>query len=626
MNVGEMFGPYELRAPLGQGGMGQVWRAHDTPLAREVAIKVLAPELAADPTYRQRFLREARAVARLQHPNIVHVYAFDELDGRLFIAMPLLAGRDLGTVLHEDGPLDPSEAVQIIQQVAEALAAAHQAGVVHRDIKPTNIFVQPGGHVYLIDFGIAHADSDESLTNGTHPIGTAAYMAPERYDGQAGPEVDIYALTCVLFECLTGRRPFEGSSIAQQVAAHLTKPPPRPTDVDSNLPAAFDDIVARGMAKDPAHRYPTVAAFARALPSPTGDTSAFLELGRLLIEKDPPDLEGARHWFEKAATAGNVDAMCTLATLVYIMSNDVTMAHYWIENARDQLAEDEYAGTRLSSRDVLKTVLDGLSDLHREQLAFELALRSDGEAMYHYALALVDDDGPSARLWLETAAKHGYVYDSGELERLLAGLDAKAPVVPGIDAIREVWPNVCAHIRGRSRTTHVMLSGATVHAVEDTRVVLAHDSLPLAKRLGDPRFSQWITEAFHAVLGIEFDISCICTTPRPGGGVSALQRFDSPGKEPALNAGPILSVENVRSRWSEVREQVRQRSRTVEVMLTRADVASMEGNRVVLTVDSAPLRKRLREPRNSCVVEDALFEVFGIKIELILGEDSHSAL
>lgn len=621
MNVGEMFGPYELRAPLGRGGMGQVWRARDTPLDREVAIKVLAPELAADPTYRQRFLREARAVARLQHPNIVHVYAFDELNGRLFIAMPLLAGRDLGTVLREDGPLDPPEAVQIIRQVAEALAAAHQAGVVHRDIKPTNIFVQPSGHVHLIDFGIAHADGDEGLTNGSHPIGTVAYMAPERYDGQAGPEVDIYALTCVLFECLTGRRPFDGASIAQQIAAHLTKPPPRPTDVDSNLPAAFDDIVARGMAKDPADRYATVAAFARALPSPTGDTSAFIELGRLLIEKDPPDLEGARHWFEKAATAGNVDAMRTLATLVYILSNDVTTAYYWIENARDQLTEDEYVGTRLSSMDVLKTVLDGLSDLHREQLAFELALRSDAEAMYHYALTLVRDHNPSARDWLEFAKRHGYVYGAGELERLLAKLDAHPQTAPDVGAIREAWADVCKHVRDRSRTVHVILSGAAVHGVEGNRIVLVHTSAALAKRIADPRNAKVIADALDAVFGIEFEISCI-HQPLSGDGGSAPQRFDAPRKNLVSQVGSTLTVNDVRSRWSEIREKVRHRSRTVEVMLTRAAVSYVDGKRVTLTVDSMPLLKRLSDPRNSCVVEDAVSDVLGMKVDLAWAEET----
>lgn len=629
--MSEMFGRYELLAKIGQGGMGQVWRAYDTAHDRQVAIKVLTPELAADPIYRARFLREARAVAKLQHPNIVAVHAFDELDGRLFIAMPLLAGGDLGTLIREEGPLPPPRAVQIVSQVAAALDAAHQVGLVHRDIKPTNIFIQPSGHVYLIDFGIAHTDGDDGLTSGAHPIGTAAYMAPERYDGQAGPAVDIYALTCVMFECLTGRRPFEGASIAQQIAAHLTQPPPCPTDVEPFLPVVFDEIIARGMAKDPADRYPTVLDLVRALPEQSVDTAAMLELGDLLSKKDPPDYEGARRWYEKAARAGNIDAMRKLAFLRSGQSEGNKEAIYWIDEAcrglegtRGRLERAAAEGDP-SAATALREVLNRLADL-REDSVIEKALGGDADAMYQYALILVERKGSTARDWLELAARHGYAYGPGELERLLSQLDVSKTAIPDVDAIRQAWPEVRAHIRGRSRTTDVILHGATVHAVEDTCIVLAHDSLPLARRIPDPINAQRITDALHAVLGIEFDVSCIYPTPRPEGGASALQRFDSPGGKPVPNVGSNLSVGTVRSRWSEVRERVRQRSRTVEVMLTRAAVASMEGNRVVLTVDSAPLRKRLREPRNSCVVEDALFEVFGTKIVLVVAEDSHPVL
>ncbi|PQM46996.1 serine/threonine-protein kinase [Mycobacterium talmoniae] len=256
------FGRYELRATLGQGGMGQVFRAYDTATDREVALKVLAPQVAADETFQQRFRREAHLAARLNDPHVVPIHSYGEIDGRLYVDMRLIEGQDLGTVLRA-GALDPARAVRIVEQVAEALDAAHASGLVHRDVKPPNILVTARDFVYVIDFGIARQTGATRFTSTGAAIGTFAYMAPERFEtGDGGPGVDIYALACVLHECLTGRSPFGGGSMEQQIAGHLTKPPPRPSEAGAS--PAFDDVIAMGMAKDPAQRFQSAVALAEA--------------------------------------------------------------------------------------------------------------------------------------------------------------------------------------------------------------------------------------------------------------------------------------------------------------------------------------------------------------------------
>lgn len=256
------FGRYRLLELLGQGGMGQVFRAFDTETDREVALKVLAPQVASDETFQQRFRREAHLAARVNDPHVVPIHNYGEIDGRLFVDMRLIEGRDLGAVLAE-GPLDPRRAVRIVEQVAEALDAAHATGLVHRDIKPSNVLLGNRDFVYLIDFGIARQMGATRLTSTGAAIGTFAYMAPERFEtGDGGPGIDIYALACVLHECLTGRSPFGGGSMEQQIAGHLTKPPPRPSDL--GVSTGFDAVVAIGMAKDPTQRFPSAVALAEA--------------------------------------------------------------------------------------------------------------------------------------------------------------------------------------------------------------------------------------------------------------------------------------------------------------------------------------------------------------------------
>jgi ABC-type amino acid transport substrate-binding protein/predicted Ser/Thr protein kinase len=259
------FGHYQLQELIGRGGMGEVWRAYDTRTDRIVALKVLPAHLADDATFQQRFRRESQAAAGITEPHVVPIHGYGEIDGRLYLDMRLIDGRNLGTILNDtDKPLTPAFAVKVTEQVAAALDAAHDAGLIHRDIKPSNILITEREFVYLIDFGLARTAGDSGLTTAGSTLGTMAYMAPERFEGkQVDSTADVYALACVLYECLTGVRPYPADSLEQQIAGHMTQPVPRPSATDARL-APFDDVIAKGMAKKPAKRFPTAGELAAA--------------------------------------------------------------------------------------------------------------------------------------------------------------------------------------------------------------------------------------------------------------------------------------------------------------------------------------------------------------------------
>jgi serine/threonine-protein kinase len=271
---GTPFGRYQLIELLGRGGMGEVWRAYDTTIDRMVALKMLLPHFAQDPTFDKRFRREARVAARLNDPHVVPIHDVGEIDGRLYVTMRLIDGVDLQTLL-DDGPLEAGRAVHIIEQIASALNDAHQAGLVHRDVKPSNILLTNSDFAYLIDFGIASASDETALTSANTTIGTWAYMAPERFrTGQAAPSADIYALACVLYECLTGEPPFPGDTLEQVAVGHMVAPPPHPSQERDTVPTALDQVIATGLAKQPTDRYPSTVAMAaaarRAIAEPAG--------------------------------------------------------------------------------------------------------------------------------------------------------------------------------------------------------------------------------------------------------------------------------------------------------------------------------------------------------------------
>jgi tRNA A-37 threonylcarbamoyl transferase component Bud32 len=264
---GTRFAGYRVEALIGRGAMAEVYRARDDA-GQAVALKLLDAASAQDERFRRRFLRESELAASLHHPHIVPTLAAGEDEGRLYLAMEYVDGADLRALLREEGRLDPERAVALVEQVAGALDAAHAAGLVHRDVKPGNILVR-GEDAYVCDFGLArHVASMSSLTGDRGFVGTIDYVSPEQIEGTSvDARTDLYSLGCVLYECLAGMRPYERDSELSVVFAHLNEPPPKPTDVRPDLPAAFDDVVATALAKVPDDRYAScgeLAAAARA--------------------------------------------------------------------------------------------------------------------------------------------------------------------------------------------------------------------------------------------------------------------------------------------------------------------------------------------------------------------------
>jgi serine/threonine-protein kinase len=262
----ELFGPYRLDELIGRGGMGEVYRAFDTRRDRVVALKRLPIVLGADEECLARFRHEVAVAARLQALNIVPIHDYGDIAGRLFLDMRLVAGTDLGRLLADRGPLGPSRAVGIISQVASALDAAHAQGLVHRDVKPSNVLLTSDDFAYLTDFGIVCALGGGATLNATgSTVGTHAYLAPERFLGQPSDHrADVYALACVLFESLTGRPPFGGGGLAALRYAHVHLAPPSASRQRPGVPAALDEVIARGMAKDPFQRFASAGELAGA--------------------------------------------------------------------------------------------------------------------------------------------------------------------------------------------------------------------------------------------------------------------------------------------------------------------------------------------------------------------------
>ena len=250
MSVGTQIAGYRLEEEIGRGGMGVVYRAHDVALERSVALKLLAPALAEDPEFRERFLVESRLAASLDHPNVVPVYDAGEVEGQLYLAMRYVEGSDLKRLLADEGKLEPARAIAVCSQIANALDAAHARGLVHRDVKPSNVLLDEREHAYLADFGLtrrltdAAPDFDAGLS-----LGTPAYVAPEQIEGKdVDGRADQYSLACLLHECLTGEPPFPRGSEAATLFAHLEEPPPAAPGLDER-----DGASARKVSGRPIH-------------------------------------------------------------------------------------------------------------------------------------------------------------------------------------------------------------------------------------------------------------------------------------------------------------------------------------------------------------------------------------
>ncbi|OBH93902.1 serine/threonine-protein kinase [Mycobacterium scrofulaceum] len=323
--VGTMFGPYRLNRLLGRGGMGEVYEAEHTVKQWTVALKLMSHTFSGDPVFRKRMEREARITGRLLEPHVVPIHDYGEIDGQLYLEMRLIEGTDLGSLLEREGPLPAPRAVAIVHQIASALDAAHAAGVTHRDVKPQNILITGDDFAYLVDFGIASASSDEKLTQLGTAVGTLKYMAPERFSSEeVTPRADVYALACVLYECLTATPPYPADSTGMLVSAHMMQPIPKPSEQGAGVSPAFDAVIAGGMAKAPIERYPTAGALAeaahRALSNPERQRaetilrqSEIVTPDTALPESGSPEAPHKRtRWPIVAAAVAVVVALCAV--------------------------------------------------------------------------------------------------------------------------------------------------------------------------------------------------------------------------------------------------------------------------------------------------------------------------
>jgi tRNA A-37 threonylcarbamoyl transferase component Bud32/quercetin dioxygenase-like cupin family protein len=271
-SIGRAFLDYRIEEPLGQGGMGVVYAAQDTRLKRKVALKLMAPELALDERFRERFVRESELAMSLEHPNVVPIHDAGEADGRLYLVMRCVEGTDLRALLRAGAALEPGRALALVRQIGEALDAAHARGLVHRDVKPSNVLLDEREHVYLADFGLTRRQTDQVQEPGeARSLGTPAYLAPEQIEG--GPidgRADLYSLGCLLYECLTGQPPFPGGSRLEVGWAHLEEDPPAASARNPTVPVAIDDVIRKAMAKDPDERYATCGELVAAAEAALG--------------------------------------------------------------------------------------------------------------------------------------------------------------------------------------------------------------------------------------------------------------------------------------------------------------------------------------------------------------------
>ncbi len=271
---GTMVAHFRLDHVIGRGGMGVVYLAFDTRLQRKVAVKIMAPEVASDPGFRERFEREARMAAAIDHPSIIPIYDTGDFEGLLYLAMRYVQGTDLRSQLTEQGALPADRAVSVLRQVASALDAAHAQGIVHRDVKPANILLGAGSsteeadHVYLTDFGLTKRfdRASRALTQTGQFVGTIDYVAPEQVEGRSTDgRADQYSLGCVMFECITGDVPYGETSDVATLIAHVQQPPPLVTSLRPDLPLEVDEAIEKAMAKSPDDRFPTCVAFVMAV-------------------------------------------------------------------------------------------------------------------------------------------------------------------------------------------------------------------------------------------------------------------------------------------------------------------------------------------------------------------------
>jgi serine/threonine-protein kinase len=282
LGSGDRLGPYRLEERLGEGGMGVVFRAVHEPDGVEVALKILRVEFSSDETFRRRFVHEARAAGEVRHKHLVPITDAGEVDGRPYLAVAYVEGRTLEDRLANDGQMPLEEIVKVVAHVASGLDALHTAGIVHRDVKPSNVIIDPTGSAKLTDFGLAKGRTYTVLTKPGVVMGTLDYIAPEMLRGsEATAASDIYALGCLAYECTAGRAPFADASMFELAGAHLTQEPPDPCADRTDAPDGLSWALLQALAKDPEKRPPTATAYAHLISFAAG--------GRAASPSEPPE-------------------------------------------------------------------------------------------------------------------------------------------------------------------------------------------------------------------------------------------------------------------------------------------------------------------------------------------------
>lgn len=526
--LGGVLAGFRLERLLGRGGMGVVYLAEDVRLGRKVALKLLAPELAEDERFRERFLRESRLAASLEHPNIVPIHAAGEADGQLYLAMRYVEGSDLRTVLSTEGTLAPERALEILGQVASALDAAHARGLVHRDVKPANVLLA-AEHAYLADFGLTkRASSRSGLTETGQLAGTVDYVAPEQIRGQTvDGRADVYSLTCILYECLAGEAPFKRENEVATLWAHIQEIAPRPSSARSELPAALDPVIARGLAKSPEERWGSCTQLVRAaretltpttgaLPARALPLRRALALGALALsvavaaalwlafrDTSEPLRAALPHSVvaidpEKNSLAGQ--AKVGLVPIAAVEAHDAL----WVANAT------EHTVTRVDPASFEPGAAVGLAGA---PVALVADSRSVLAVTTHYPQSLVriniqDLTQPTAGTTVLTEASIPGDISLSQVAQLRGELWISVPIHAGNDLVRVAFGNVVARIdafRERDYAEGVVAGGGSVWAVgasgdvvrvdprtDRARRVTTLEALPTAMAIGAGAI--WVTD------------------------------------------------------------------------------------------------------------------------------------
>jgi len=437
---------YELEERLGAGGMASVYRGTDRLLDRTVAVKVLDRALGRDPEFVERFRREARAAAGLSHPGTVAVYDTGEDEGRRFIVMELIEGETLADLLAREAPLDPGRAALLGAEILDALSAAHDRGLVHRDVKPGNVLLTPDGEPKVTDFGIARAAASETLTMGSKVLGTAAYLAPEQARGRrVDARCDLYAMGCVLYEMLAGAPPFRGESVISVATKHLHEvPPPLP----GSVPPAISAVVMRALQKDPDDRFPDADTMAAALRGAAdegggaatvgaiGDTAVLYEEDLATEAIDAPVGAPPRRWHVPALIAAIV--LVLIAGLVLAFGSDDPIR----EGRRDARNQGGGAAAGPSPEPTVESPSpEDVAQVLTPQEAFTALVDEVGEG-----LAQGEIEEKVAIGIVKKAEEAMRAYDEGDLEKALTKVgDARNALFKGAERDR-VAPERAARV------------------------------------------------------------------------------------------------------------------------------------------------------------------------------------